>query len=163
MENVTGLLENYSDKVVQQMKRILLSNRKRATGQLTNSIKYSINNNSIITFSFKSYGDYVISGRKPNSKMPPPDSILAWMKVKRISVGNNRTKSLVKKGKKQPKEKQLQRMAFAIARGISKKGIQPLDFTTPLQVFSSDKFKTDLTRAMAEDMKQTLINGINNK
>ena len=95
--------------------------------------------------------------------MPPVNAILAWMKVKRISVGKSKTKPIVKKGKKKPLDKQLQSIAFSIAIGIKKKGLKPVDWLAPLGVFQTQKFKQDLHRAIQEDMKEKFINGINNK
>lgn len=160
MSNVSDLIENYADTAVIQMKRILMQNRKRSTGTLVNSINYSVEG-TLITFKYKNYGEFVKSGRKAGSRMPPINAILAWMKVKRISTGNNRSKSLVKKGKNQPREKQLLRTAFAISKSIGKNGIAPLDFTTPLEIFQTTKFKSELKIAITKDLKEQMTK--NNK
>ena len=80
MSNVSDLVEQHADRCVMEMKKILMSNRKRATGQLVNSINYTLTDN-ILTFKFKGYGNFIQSGRKVGSRMPPVNAILAWMKV----------------------------------------------------------------------------------
>lgn len=57
------------------------------------------------------YEKYIESGRRAGAKPPPIDVIIKWMKRKGIAVG------------------QENRVAFAIARGISKNGIKARPFT----------------------------------
>jgi len=63
------------------------------------------------------YADVVEQGRKPNSKMPPPDKILQWMRVKPVRLRGPAGGFIA------ASEKQKIRVAFAIARSIGERGI----------------------------------------
>ena len=67
----------------------------------------------------KTYAQYVIGGRRPG-KMPPILPIMDWVKVKtrysdifQIDVND---------------EAQVRRVAYAVARGIARRGVAPNDF-----------------------------------
>jgi len=155
MTETEKVLEKYGDLVVAQMKRILLSNRKRATGNLINSIGYKIKNNEIIIITAP-YGKYVDEGRRKGATPPPIKAILNWIKVKRIPIDGGRTKTIVARSKKQPQNKQMEQMAYAIARGISKNEIKATNFTKPIAILKSAKFKSDLKKAITADLKKQL-------
>ena len=71
-------------------------------------------------FYYDDAGDFVESGRKPNSKFPPPQAIKKWIQIK----GLNEWKT--KEGKPISRDAQ----TFLISRSIAKKGIKPFPFFT---------------------------------
>ena len=97
------------------VKQQLISDGKKATGNLINSIRGYVEYKGTIlsvVIDVADYWRYVEYGRKPG-KFPPIDKIRQWTKVKPV---------LPRPGKngKLPTENQL---AFLIARKIAKKGI----------------------------------------
>jgi hypothetical protein len=157
MSSVADVLKSYGDMITGQMKRILISKRKRATGELINSISYKITGN-VLEITYDKYGNFVRNGRRPGAKQPPLLPIMAWIKVKRVPIlkdglPTGKSKSMISKGRKQPSENELKGMAYVIARSIGKKGIQAVDFLTPLKILKSVKFKTDLKNAIIEQIK----------
>jgi len=103
---MTGSLRDvfryYSEMVVENMREILVSNRKFATGNLINSIQARFqksNNVQGFTISMANYGSVVKVGRGAGKKQPPTDAIEAWLRVKKIPVvgGKGRVESMVKR------------------------------------------------------------------
>ena len=92
----TSILEKYADLIVEQMQDILIKNHKRATGHLINSIIYKISDKEIIFYA-DDYGKFIKTGRKPNSKRPPIQPIINWLRVKKVPVGGGKLKAMIKK------------------------------------------------------------------
>ena len=110
-------LETYMDKVTETMVNELMENRSFVTGQLANSIR---ENNQIVQekdgpvakISMWWYGEVVDKGigRGPG-KMPPVKDITAWIRNKSIP--------------KPPKFKDIESFAWAVTKGIGKRGTNP--------------------------------------
>lgn len=91
---------------------------KYATGQLYESIKYSIEidvtGQPVLVLSYVDYFDYVNEGRRPKQKRVPINALLNWIAVRGIQVRD-------KKGRDIPPLS----LAFAIQTNIFKFGIAP--------------------------------------
>lgn len=114
--NVISMLNEYAQKAAVLYKDKLLSDGKKATGQLINSISTKVKSNGIdyiITLEAADYFKYVEEGRKPG-KFPPPDAILKWIKAKPVLPYPDSRGKL-------PTEKQL---AYLIGRKIATEGIE---------------------------------------
>lgn len=86
-------------------------NVPKTSSQLTNSIQ--VKRTGLLraeVFAGSEYGAVVELGRKPNSPMPPIQSIKDWIKTKGVETNN------------------INSAAFLIARSIGKKGIKPHPF-----------------------------------
>lgn len=108
-------IENIVAKFAEAYKQQLISDGKKATGNLINSVRGYVEYKGTIlsvVIDVADYWRYVEYGRKPG-KFPPIDKIRQWIKVKPV---------LPRPGKngKLPTENQL---AFLISRKIAKKGI----------------------------------------
>jgi len=130
--NVYPLLKEFGNATVERAQRNLgatrsvRGKRRRAvsTDALRKSLKFTLRTSkSGYNFTFKSlsYGKYVEYGRKPNSKQPPTEPILKWIKDKRI-----KPKEEGKFVKATPAR--LKGLAYMISRKIGKQGIEPLYF-----------------------------------
>jgi hypothetical protein len=73
------------------------------------SISYTVSDKGVI-INIPEYSTFIESGRKPLSKLPPISNLLRWMKLKRIAPGNEN------------------KIVWAIAKSIAKKGIKPRPF-----------------------------------
>lgn len=83
------------------------------------------------------YGFFVEHGRSPG-KRPPKNAILEWMKAKGIRLP----------------EKQMEQVAFLIARKIGKKGTKPRPFVAP--VARKKKWRDDYARLVNSGIKRRL-------
>lgn len=136
----TALVEalvNFGNDVVERAQRNLgatrtVKGKKRravATGTLKNSLTFTLRKDKAgynIKFIAKGeaakYADFVEDGRKPNSKQPPIDPILKWIKEKKIKARDEKGKIL------KQTESRKRGLAFAIARGIGKNGIPAVKY-----------------------------------
>jgi len=172
-ENVNNVLNKYGEQVCEGMRQILQSNRKVATGQLINSIGYKFSDKEMVIY-MKSHGLFVQKGRIAGSTPPPIAPIIAWLKVKKIPIGNGKMVSMVKRTTKGglsnysnlkagytstrarktwKTDAQIRWMATNIAKAIGRRGVAPVDFFKPLDNFLSESFKRDLGDAILKDIK----------
>lgn len=111
--NFLKVLEQLAKKYEQSYKDKLDVHNKNASSKLSDSVVGSVvynQNHYEIVLTLESYWKYIDSGRKPGSKMPPPNEILKWIKVRGIQPIN---KSLSQKD-----------LSFIISKSIAKKGIK---------------------------------------
>lgn len=144
-----AVTEKYGKLIVEDIKDILKSEGKDATGTLINSIGYRIQEGpadgdeiELIVF-WADYGDYVDRGRKPGGKMPPVKNILDWVKLKGIRGKGKQTQESV---------------AFAIAKGIQKNGIEPTFFKTLAERNSLKGYQVEFVKAIEKDIQNILNN-----
>lgn len=136
---IREILSNFTDLQISNMKNVLESKGKIATGYLISSFSKEILSDTKIKITYADYGRYVDGGRLPGGKMPPINSIKNWCQVKGIPES----------------------MAFPIAKSIAKKGIKPVNFT---QVFYDglESLVSELSQRVADeiltDIKITLEN-----
>jgi len=109
--------KKWAQLVVTNAKSILIRNKKVATGRLINSVRYTVNSQGKITFLYDKDGKWVTSGRKRNSRFPPPAAISKWIKQKGIRGRGKDGRFITNKS-----------LTYLISRGIAKKGIKPLPF-----------------------------------
>ena len=110
-QKIIDRLDRFGDEITSDIKEVLRINNAIASGNLEKSITYKIvekEGEYRLVISYANYGEYVLRGRKPNSKPPPYAPIIRWTKFKGL-----------------PKE-----AAYPIAKSIGKKGIKPLNFLT---------------------------------
>ena len=140
MTDNTALVEalvNFGNDVVERAQRNLGATRRVkgkqrravATGNLKNSLTFSLRKTGEgYTIQFKArgtaakYAEVIEDGRKAGAKAPPIEPILAWIKVKGIKARDEKGKIL------EQTESRKRGLAFAIARGISKNGIEPVKY-----------------------------------
>jgi hypothetical protein len=110
--------KKWAQLVVTNAKSILIRNKKVASGRLINSVRYTINSQGKIKFLYDKDGKWVTSGRKRNSRFPPPAAISKWIKQKGLRGRDAKTGRFIKD----------KTLTYLISRGIAKKGIKPLPF-----------------------------------
>jgi hypothetical protein len=117
-KSVLEIEKKWAQQVVTNAKSILLSNKKIATGQLYNSIRYTVSSDGDISFEYAPEGKWVEQGRRKGSRFPPPAPILRWIKVKGIKGRDSKTGRFIKD----------KALVFLFQRAISRDGIKPLPF-----------------------------------
>lgn len=140
MTDNTQLIEtlvSFGNDVVERAQRNLgatrrvkgKSRRAVASGNLKNSLTYSLRKtNEGYTMQFKArgtaakYAEVIEDGRAKGAKMPPVQPILEWIKIKGIKARDKKGKIL------EQTESRKRGLAFAIARGIGKNGIEPVKY-----------------------------------
>ena len=110
--------KKWAQQVVTNAKSILTRNRKIASGRLVNSVRYSINSQGKISFLYATEGKWVTLGRRKGAKQPPTAPIEAWIKQKGIRGRDPKTGRFISN----------KSLAYLIARGIKRDGIEPLPF-----------------------------------
>lgn len=143
-DNVEKIINKFLDAFVEEYKKELIADGKKASGNLINSIKkleVEVNGTKYIgKISLADYWKWVEYGRKPG-KFPPINKILTWIEQKPIIPRpvNNIT----------PTNKQL---AFLIGRKIANEGIKPGNqFENSLSAVNS-KFNRMLQEALEKDI-----------
>jgi hypothetical protein len=114
-----------------EMKRELAGQRLAATSLLINSVSAEPVEPAVWKFGPKvEHGWWVYQGRRPGGKMPPPQPIIDWMRVK--GLGSDR------------------RSAWAIARKIQQRGIPPRDYVTPVIAFTLQRLQVRAQEELAK-------------
>lgn len=151
-KDILVVLNKWADRVIKNMKDVLLNNGKVNTGRLYNSIRKVIDEqNKTFTITYISYGKFVDSGRRSGAKPPPRLPIMEWLETnhgrKFFSVLKSNNKKITKVG-----------ATIMLQKSISKKGIRPVRFLNQeskiknvTNVFGS--FKTDMEKAIAKNTK----------
>lgn len=127
------VLEEMGNETLSSMRDILFTKDKNASGELINSLKYTIdyNNQSLdIEFEMADYGIFVDKGRRPG-KMPPIDKIKPWMQLRGIP----------------------EKWAFPIARKIGKLGIPATPFFSSTIEEKQTLYINKLADAFATDLE----------
>lgn len=129
----------------EDIKRQLIDDGHRATGELVESIKAVVSKGSdmyVIEGSMAKHGLFIISGREKGAKGVPIDALIKWISNKGFTQGIKETKG----------------MAFAIQKTIKKKGIKSNDFIG--KVF--DKNKSHIDAKVNESVRIALDLSIKN-
>lgn len=85
---------------------------------------------------FPDYVEYINSGRKPNSKMPPVDAIVTWARQKGIQTDNG--------------------TIWKIRRGIAENGIKPRPILDELFIMAEEEWDKE----WASELFNEIINDI---
>ena len=144
----------WAQQVVTNAKSILTRSKKIASGRLVNSIRYNINPQGKISFLYATEGKWVTLGRRKGSKQPPPAPIEQWIKQKGLKGRDPKTGRFIT-------DKSL---AYLIARGIKRDGIEPLPFMK-LAIDQSIKqlgksLKTSIAKAEVKKFKAAIKKGL---
>lgn len=159
LDNLKRELELFEKRVIQQAKSNLTKQKKKASGNLYNSIDSELNvhkQSFSLEFMMSPYGQFVdkgVSGKKKKyntpfsykSKMPPSSVFEKWIKNKGIKGRNKKGQFITSKS-----------LSYLIARSIFNKGIKPsLFFTKP---FNNEykKLSNDLVEAFGLDIDKFL-------
>ena len=139
----------YAQKVVSNAKSILIRANKSVTGGLVSSIRYQINSQGKIVYSYAEVpGKYVREGRKRGSRFPPEEPILKWIKYRGLKGRDKKGRYITN-----------QALAFLIRRSISKNGIPPFDFLSMALRQTKDQLKI-IAKAAAKSIKDRFLKDI---
>jgi hypothetical protein len=139
--------EEWAKEVVKLAKSNLIRGKKNRPGTLMNSISYTIDPRTLqIDFYYEDYGENVESGRKPNSKFPPPPAIAAWAKQRGIPQFRD------KKGRYISNDSR----TFLLSRAIAIKGIRPFPFFIDAIEDSISKLYSRLEDGIARDIEDSI-------
>lgn len=146
--NLEKAINNFISDFINTYKGLLISDNKKATGDLIRSIKpieIEFSNNKMSGYiSLASYWKYVEYGRRPG-KFPPPNKILDWIKIKPVIP---RPVNGIK-----PTDKQL---AFLISRKIARDGIKPGNQLEEALNLSWAKNKDNISYAISADLQEMI-------
>jgi hypothetical protein len=117
-EKTRAALNKWALQVVTLAKANLLKRNKIATGELYDSVSYELTPEGDVLFFYDDAGNFVESGRKPNSKFPPPQVIKKWIQIKGIGQWTNKKGLPIS----------LNSQTFLISRAIAENGIKPYPF-----------------------------------
>jgi hypothetical protein len=133
--------KKWAQLVVTNAKSILVRNRKDATGNLINSVRYTVNSQGKIVFLFAEEGKYVQSGRRKGARFPPPAAISKWIREKGIQGRGKDGRFITNKS-----------LTYLISRGIVRKGIKPLPFMSMAIKQSKEQLKKELKKAVTKSV-----------
>lgn len=127
------------------------SKRAIGTKHLRESIRYTIDGIHV-GFKWSEGGNWIIRGRKPKSKMAPPDVMLNWVQTKKLRARDLKTNSFKKTGLNEQKG-----MAFAMNRNMSYFGRSAFPFHKMAFDQAWEKHQVKIIQAMIKDE----LNGFN--
>jgi hypothetical protein len=137
----------WAQHVVTLAKANLIRGKKVAAGTLYNSVSYSVNKlTGEIEFYYAEEGEFVESGRRKNSRFPPPGAIAKWAKEKGIPQFRD------KKGRYISNDSR----TFLLSRSIAIKGIKPFPFFTDAVEQATQQLYNDLEDALIKDLEDSL-------
>lgn len=151
LDNVRQTLEEYGQQLIDEYKNNLSSSGHSATGNLANSISFTIDVSDgqiQLDLELADYWKFVEEGRGPG-KMPPIDSILSWVRMKHILPRESHGKL--------PTERDL---AFLIARKIGRFGIKGTNDLERAKQTVDNIFINRLADALAQDFDTEAYNMI---
>jgi len=137
----------WATNVVALAKNKLVQRRKIATGTLYNSISFEIDTKGQVTFLADDSAKFVESGRRPNSRFPPPQVIAKWAKIKGIPQFRD------KKGRYISNDSR----TFLLSRSIAKKGIRPFPFYSDAIEESIDQLADSQEEALALGIEDLFV------
>ena len=146
---IYNALQQWAINVVTLAKANLQNAGRVATGTLYESIGYEITPDGDVLFSYEDYGDYVESGRKPGSRMPPVAPIAAWAKVKGLPQFRD------KKGRFLSNEQR----GWILAKAIARDGFRPVRFFSDAFDLAIQEYPEDF---IAAELAKQIENQFNN-
>ncbi len=156
--NTIKVLEEFAEYIIKNYREDLKQNRPGksynaiATGDLYNNISTEVQYNNKrfeVSIELEEYWQYVEDGRRGNSKKPPYNAILNWVKRKPVIP--------YPKNGKLPTEEQL---AFIIQRSIAKKGIPATNYMQNSIDDALRLFEVRIKEALILDFKEVMIGEI---
>ena len=137
----------WAQHVVALAKANLIRGKKIAAGTLYNSVSYDINKQTgEIEFYYAPEGEFVESGRRPNSRFPPIGQIAKWAKEKGIPQFRD------KKGRYISNDTR----TFLLSRAIAIKGIRPFPFFSDAIEQATQQLYNDLEDAIIQDIEDSI-------
>jgi hypothetical protein len=137
--SIIAVEKKWAQKVVANAKSILLRNKKIASGQLYNSIRYNVSSDGSIFFEYAPEGKWVESGRRKGARQPPTNPIEKWIREKGLKGRDPKTGRYISN----------HTLAFLIARGISRDGIKPVPFMQLAIDQATQQLLVDLEKSIA--------------
>lgn len=133
-------------------RRVKGKNRRAvASGNLKNSLTFSLRKTGEgYTIQFKArgtaakYAEVIEDGRRAGAKAPPIEPILAWIKLKNIKARDEKGRIL------EQTESRKRGLAFAIARGIGKNGIEAVKYFENAYNDAIEEREPDIYKALTE-------------
>lgn len=160
-EKLFDLLDALGAETVLEIKRILESSNKVASGMLLKSIDYAISKDKEGSFGIRllaeDYWIYVNDGRRPGAKRPPygqwaidkygKDPIGEWIRTRGIQFTT-----------KSGRPMSLEQMGFLISRKIGRDGIKAVNFVERAIEKIKVMFADDLKNQWGEEYSKELEN-----
>ena len=145
--NTYNTEREWAQQVVNLAKANLIRGKKIAAGTLFNSVSYDVNKQTgEIEFYYAEEGEFVESGRKPNSRFPPPGAIAKWAKERGIPQFRD------KKGRYISNDSR----TFLLSRSIAIKGIKPFPFFTDAIEQATMQLYNDIEDAIVQDIEDSI-------
>ena len=166
-EAVLKIFQQYGETITVAARESIAYSGKNATGTLSDSFSFEViteEDKITLEISAEAYLKYIENGRGAGS-MPPMDLILKWIRAKGLQakgiiskVGMRRFKPALIRRNVTVSEN---RMAFAVARSIQKRGITAKPFFKPLVIALEDQLSRDLDQAVAKAIEKDITDSWN--
>ncbi len=142
MDKVNELLEKYGSDAIERMNTMLTDYEiENLQGTMKKNVEKG-DNVSTLRVAMGFYGKYIDSGRKPNSRFPPPNIISNW--CDRRNIGDGKTD---KNG--------FNTATYPISRKIAIDGIKPRPFLHTFDDLMS-KYEKRFQKALKDDVLKAL-------
>ena len=170
---ISDVFEAFGEQITTEAKSALEAMKINASNNLSDSFQFKVSSTeAVVTLEIfaDSYLQYIENGRQPG-KMPPVQSIIKWIEYKgvesfekpgirrgiidakgvRASPGMRRGQpAIIRRNVKVSNEK----MAFAIAKSIMKRGQQGKQFYKPIIENIADEMSKKLTDAVLKSIEE---------
>lgn len=174
-KTVTDVLNRYGAEVTAELTDNLEFDKKNATGNLSESIRYQVKilgKQYVFELFMADYWKWVDKGRRAG-KAPPQKAILQWLTDKRVGSfirGQGKNKAVGNKSILATNLQAQRSLAYLISRKIAKHGIKGSGFytntfkpghagdTEPLEKELSEALQRDV-KVMIEEVKQEMAKG----
>lgn len=151
--NLVEIFDEIGADLKKEMIRNLIAEDKKATGTLIRSIDYKLIvieaqrlvRELKIELVAADYLQWVDKGRKPGSKMPPPNKLDKWIVARKIAPRDKKGRFISRKS-----------LQFAIARAIQKNGIKPTNVIEKSITATLNKNRKKLTDAAVEEINNII-------
>ena len=155
-KNTFEVLDEFGEQILQEIEELLIKKNKVVSEQLIKSLDYDISDDNEVlglVIEYIDYGKYVLSGRRKGGKMPPVENIRTWLKQKKIPFEKGKVRNINYGNlKMKSKKRELNNLAWAVAKSIKKKGVKPFNFLKPYEnIVSSTEYKNRIKTALIED------------
>lgn len=154
-------LDDLSNKKLKPLINDTLSAIRQSNSTIAQQYRINIestNNDPSISIQFPSYAKNIDEGRRSDSKAPPINAILQWIKDKKINNNSTKSQSGAFKANTDKDTEPItdEQLAFIIAKSIGQNGIKSRPFLNELTKDAQSLITNHLKEQLIKNVKDTL-------